>query len=186
MKRGWMIVLLLSLGLNLGLGLGVLRRDGPPPPTPRSRQWDPRDDERAPAMAERFMRKRVGDLSRRLDLDADQQQALTGIYERSGPEVFRHRQQMRDQRRQIRELILAPDPDWADVAAGLQEQVRLQGVLDSLVVRVMFEERQLLTAPQLEQYRQFTSPLGERHGGERPGRGRHGPRGGAPQNRDVP
>lgn len=173
MKRGWMIVLLLSLGLNLGLGLGVVRRDGPPPPAPRTRQWEPHDDERAPAMAERFMRKRVGDLARRLDLDADQQQALTGIYERSGPEVFRHRQEMRDQRQRIRELILAPDADWAEVAAGLQEQVRLQGVLDSLVVRVMFEERQLLTGPQLERYRQFTSPLGER-----PGRGRHGGRGG--------
>jgi Spy/CpxP family protein refolding chaperone len=176
MKRGWMIVLLLSLGLNLGLGLGVLRRDGPPPPAPRERRWEPRDDERAPAMAERFMRKRIGDLARRLDLDADQQHALTAIYERTGPEVFRHRQEMRDQRRQIRELILAPDADWAEVAAGLQEQVRLQAVLDSLVVRVMFEERQLLTGPQLDQYRQFTSPLGERHGGERPGRGRHGTR----------
>lgn len=173
------ILLLLSLGLNLGLGVGVLRQEGAPAP-PRGRQWDPGPEAPAPEMAERFMRRRVGALSRNLDLDADQRRALAEIYERTGPEVFRHRHLMRQQRTAIRELILGPAPDWSHVAAGLREQVRLQAVLDSLVVRVMFEERQLLEDGQLPRYRRFTSPLGESPGGERPGRGRHGGRGDGP------
>lgn len=180
MNRRWMILLLVSLGLNLGLGLGVLRREAALPAPPRERQWDARSDAPAPEMAERFMRRRVNLLTRNLDLDADQQHALAGIYERSGPEVFRHRNLMREQRLAIREQILGPDPDWSVVASGLREQARLQAVLDSLVVRVMFEERRLLDDDQLPRYRRYTSPLGEPPGGARPGRGRHGGRGDGP------
>ena len=31
MKRGWMIVLLLSLGMNVGMGLSLLRPEASPP-----------------------------------------------------------------------------------------------------------------------------------------------------------
>jgi len=179
MKRRWMILLLLSLGLNLGLGLGILLPEDAPPP-PRGRQWDARPEEPAPEMARRFMRRRVNHLSRNLGLDVEQQQALVEIYERSGPEVFRHRALMREQRLAIREQILGPDPDWSQIASGLQQQIRLQSVLDSLVVRVMFEERRLLNDAQVPGYRQYTSPLGEPSGGERPGRGRPGGRGDRP------
>lgn len=181
MKRQWMILLLLlSLGLNLGLVLGVVLRQEAPPPPPRGQRLDPRPEEPAPEMAERFMHRRVNLLSRKLELDAEQRQALVDVYERSGPEVFRQRSLMRKQRLAIRELILGPDPDWSLIAPGLRKQAHLQSVLDSLVVRVMFEERLLLNDAQLPRYRRYTSPLGESPGGDRPGRGRRGGRGDGP------
>ncbi|MEZ4388037.1 MAG: periplasmic heavy metal sensor [Candidatus Krumholzibacteriia bacterium] len=177
MKRVWMLVLLVSLGLTLGLGLGLLRRGTPPAPAPGVGAGGPEADLEAgppPELADRFMRRRIEQMTHDLDLDAAQQAALTEIYQRNGREVFLRRDRLHEGRRRIHDLIAAPGTTWPEVEAVLEGQRRLQSQLDSLVVRVMFEERQLLTQDQLERYREFTGPLGGRRGDEPGDRGRRG------------
>jgi Spy/CpxP family protein refolding chaperone len=175
MKRVWMIVLLVSLGLNLGLGLGVLRREGQPPPP--SGPEKPFEAGAAHEMAEQFMRVRIELLTRELGLDEDQKAAITDIYQRNSHAVFQRRSELWEQRTRIRNLIAEADATWEQAQPALAEQIRLQSELDSLVVRVMFEERQVLTEDQLERYQRFTGPMLGPHRGDRDGRGRRGPRG---------
>ncbi len=172
MKPIWMIVLLVSLGLNVGLGLGVLRREPPPPAPDKPFATGP-----AREMADQFMRVRIDLLTRELDLDDAQQAAIADIYQRNSPEVFQRRSELWEQRKRIRDLIAAADATWEQAQPALAEQIRLQSELDSLVVRVMFEERQVLDDDQFERYQRFTGPMQGPHREERGGRGRRGQRG---------
>jgi len=171
MKRGWLIVLLLSLGLNVGLGVNLLRRDQVPPPLAGER--GPADLEAGPdhAQAERFLRRRLERMAAELGLSAEQRTALWNVHAEAGERIFAQRQAMREARAEMHEDLAAPAPDLARIHSVQRRISALQAELDSLVVEVMVRERAVLTPEQRERYRGFF-PDGPGRGGLERGRGR--------------
>jgi Spy/CpxP family protein refolding chaperone len=189
MRRNWLIVLLLlSVGVNLGLGLGMLRDRGadevqapsPPPPVEHVEGETAGHGDRAA----RLMRGRLDHMARALDLAPVQQESLWALHEGMSERFFAARGRRGDLRRRMHTALTAPDASWERVRALLDEQADLQAELDSLVVRIMFEERRILTPEQLARYHEFVFPFGGREGpgaGRRFGRPGHEGRRGAPR-----
>ncbi|MBD3220751.1 periplasmic heavy metal sensor [bacterium] len=176
MTRTWLIVLLISLGLNLGLAIGLLvdrpaaPADAPPPP--RGERWRHRDTPPR-EMADRLMRRRIEHMTRELDLDEQQRARLWDLHEQRGESIVGRRREQVELRRELHELLMSPQSDWEAVRAVMAEQSRVQAALDSTVVRIMFEERQVLTDEQRARYHEFVFPL--QPGGDGPRGRRQGP-----------
>ena len=154
MKRGWMIVLLLSLGLNVGLGANYLRHRQPPPPPPEAP--GPDDDTERPAASreqvEQYMRHRLDRMAQELDLSDEQQGRLWNLHETVGREVFSRRAAMFEARGRLRE-VYRQDPLDRDLLRTMQRKMSaLQADLDSVVVEILFEERSILTPEQRQNY----------------------------------
>jgi Spy/CpxP family protein refolding chaperone len=156
MKRGWLIVLLLSLGLNLGFGLHLLRvapqpSAGPPLPEREADQ----------AQVERFMQRRLDRMAERLDLTVSQRDALWALHREHGEDVFARRQELQQARSALHELLSAAEPTLPGVHDAQRQISRLQAALDSVVVDVMYRERAILTPQQREAYRGLFPAAGE-------------------------
>ena len=188
MRRNWLIVLLLlSVGVNLGLGLGMLRDrgDGEAPVTPPPPPEHGGGEAAGPAdRAARLMRGRLDHMARALDLAPAQRESLWALHEGMSGRFFDARGRRGELRRRMHAALTAPDASWERVRALLDEQAELQAELDSLVVRIMFEERRIFTPAQLARYHEFVFPFGGREGpgaGRRFGRPGHEGRRGAPR-----
>jgi Spy/CpxP family protein refolding chaperone len=161
MKRGWMIVLLLSLGLNVGLGLNFLR-PAPPPADPEPRPAmaphpHGRPGDRPPG--EQFLRRRLDRMGESLGLSPDQEQALWTLHREAGPEVLSRRQNLQEIRRELHDFYGAGDVDRRQIRAATRRLSAEQAALDSLVVEIMLREREILTPEQRLEYRALV-PLG--------------------------
>jgi Spy/CpxP family protein refolding chaperone len=170
MKRGWLIVLLLSLGLNLGLGLNALRE-----PSPESAPQFREPQEAGPeapidhGQVEHHLKRRIDRMSARLDLSDDQRDSLWRLHLSDGQEIIMRRRELQQARTDLHQLFTLAQPNLADIQAAQHRISSLQASLDSLVVRVMFHERALLTPEQRQAYRGFFPK------GQEGTRGRHGP-----------
>jgi Spy/CpxP family protein refolding chaperone len=169
MKRIWIIVLLLSLGLNLGLGIGLLRGDATEPAPDAPPSWRHREPREGPPgeVARRMLRGRLDHMKRELDLDQQQVDRLWELHRERADEVVGWRRDQLELRSRLNDLLLSPEATWEDVQAVIAEQTRLQARLDSTVVRIMFEERQVLTEEQRARYHEFVFPLQGEPGGRR-------------------
>ncbi len=174
MKRGWLIILLLSLGLNVGLGLSFLRRPALAPSLPS--HGDPHLDRDFPGreQAQAFMRHRLERLTRELDLTQDQQERFWALHLESGDQVMERRTAMFAARRHLHEAYAGPDPDIHQIHRIQREMSAMQAELDSSIVDIMFKERAILTPEQRGKYRVMFPGGREAPGkGRRDGRGRH-------------
>ena len=168
MKRGWLIVLLLSLGLNLGLGLNALRGPLPAPePLPGLQADDGLETTADHAQVERFLRRRLHRMSERLGLSQDQRTALWELHLADGREIIMRRRVLQRAREDLQHLFDAPAPDLVDIQAAQHRISALQASLDSLVAGVVFRERAILTPEQRQAYRGFFGPGHEGHPGRR-------------------
>ena len=184
MKRGWMIVLLLSLGLNVGLGANYLRHRQPPPPPPLPADEHPGDpqERRMPSREQvnAFMRHRLDRMAQDLDLSEQQQEQLWALHETVGREVITRRATMFEARAQLREVYRQEPLDKARMLTLQRGMSALQAELDSVVVEILFQERSVLTPEQRENYGgmfpfgQDRTPRWGSHKGRRDGR--HGAR----------
>lgn len=178
MKRGWLIVLLLSLGLNLGLGLKTWRESSPAAPPPPEPELELPAD---PPQLEHFLGRRLDRMAARLDLSPEQREALWALHLQEGQEIVARRRELHQARRDLQDLLNAASAEESDLQAAQRRISILQTALDSVVVGVMYQERQLLTPEQRQAYRGFFPPAGEAQRGRRdhPG-GQRGPRQGRP------
>ncbi len=186
MKKGWLLLLLISLGLNLGLGMRLVRSGpGNPPPIGNAR-WGgpdgkPRWERPAPGDStawRRVMGRRMDHLARQLDLSPEQ---LDHFREAQGV-TFRRLQAPRRAllraRTQLRDLMAAEKVDRVAVRRAMAELGRRQAVVDSLVAETVVGELQVLDPDQRLRYLDFL-PIAAGHGpGRGPGRAGGGRRGG--------
>ncbi len=165
MKRGWMIILLLSLGLNIGLGLNLLRRPSvAAPPGKAPVAVSPVADEPPDsAQVERFMRRRLDRMSDELSLDDRQRNQLWTLHQDAGREVFGRRRAMANARWQLHEAYAAPESDPVVIHAAVRRIGLTQSDLDSMIVEVMMREREILTPDQRRHYHSLFSFGPERH-----------------------
>ena len=164
MKRGWMIILLLSLGMNVGLGLNLLRRPSPPasPPVPALAPGAA-EDAPDPDQVERFMRHRLDRMSQKLNLDEGQRTALWHLHRDVGSDVFHRRRAMTDARSQLHEAYASTDADPAAIHAAVRRISATQSYLDSTIVEVMLQERAILTPQQRLHYHELFPISPQRH-----------------------
>ncbi|HOX26040.1 MAG TPA: periplasmic heavy metal sensor [Candidatus Krumholzibacteria bacterium] len=153
MKRGWLIVLLLSLGLNVGLGVNLLRRDAGAPPLPDAPEADDAGAQPDRVRVEGFLRRRLDHLSGELGLSAEQQEALWAVHAEAGERVFERRRAMRAARAELHRIFASTEPAPAQFHAAQRRISALQAELDSMVVEIMVKEREILTPEQRQLYR---------------------------------
>lgn len=198
MKKGWLLILLVSLGLNLGLGLRMLqiRREEPPRPGEmmRHRLEDRMEDRMegrlegrpedqggpAHALADSgrwgdFAKQRLQRMAERLDLSPDQITLLSRAQETRGPLLHRNRLQVERIRLSLHEMMQADPVDEARVRAAIADLSRRQTALDSLATEALLQEIQILEPNQRERYLRMLPLQGGRPmaGGGRRGPGRY-------------
>lgn len=183
MKRGWLIVLLLSLGMNLGLGLnaliGTLPDQGADPAEQQDRVLDIPVDR---AGTERFLGRRLERMAARLGLSPEQKEALWEIHLADGRTIVARRRELQQARMALQQLLSESDPGLEEIQAAQHEISVLQASIDSVVVRVMFQERAVLTPEQLPAYRGLFPMTPHGHAGPR---GKHGPHTGGRGGREI-
>lgn len=179
MKRGWLLVLLVSLGLNLGLGYRLWQsgRQEPPAPHPLAHHGpQPGPGEPDGPDAERwgdFARLRLQRMAERLDLRPDQVDRLAEAQEARGGLLHERRMKVEEARRSLHAMMQADPVDEAAVRAVIADLGRRQAAMDSLAAEAMLQELKILDPGQRERYLRLL-PL---QGGRSPGGiGRRGAR----------
>lgn len=161
MKRGWLLLLMLSLGLNAGLliaffsgraasgksdqarvepaGLVCCPGGTPCPPN-------------CPALVDSLSNQRVARIGRFLDLDRSQMDGFTRLRQQNLPEILQIRDEVRGLRRTIHEEYRRPVVDSHEVRRLVSRLAATQGRLDSLASETMLGEAALLSPAQRERY----------------------------------
>jgi hypothetical protein len=186
MRRGWLLLLLLSVGLNLGLGYALLSQrtqaeDTVPGPARGSfeRALVAQDTARIHEMLDRHF-ERVAD---RIGLPPELREDLRRTRRAALPRMWQRRQAVDAARRRLHRAFVAEEIRPDSVALCLRELNAAQAGLDSLVSTLMLEEMRKLSPEQRRAYLehmplQRPGPPGP--GPRDPGRGRRhggGPRG---------
>ncbi len=170
MKRGWLMLLVISLGLNAGLlGAALYDRltDGGRPPAAGERRdraagegRGPReapgeaaaDTSRGRAYWDSLSAQRVGRLVDRLGLTRDEGRALLRLRRASVPLIMELREGVWAARRDLQAAYSADPVDTTRVQSGLRRLALAQARVDSLVARTMLRELALLTPAQRAAY----------------------------------
>jgi Spy/CpxP family protein refolding chaperone len=191
-KSGWLTAaLLLSLGVNIGLvGVGIARRHA------FERYLDrPRLERPVERMAERMSGRMGGRFERpgemladRLDLEGDAREKFLAAHRRIAERTRQARDRIDDLRRELREQVLAPEPDRARVEALLGEIAAQEAEITRAFVEGLLDARAPLDARQLRRYLELLQRFGPPGPGGGPGD--RGPDGGrrrfAPHRPDAP
>jgi len=165
-RRGWFVLLALSLGLNVGLLYTTLadaarRREpvplapfvgAPPRPIDGPPGAEPGLEPHCPALCEPMMRRRLGGLASRLDLDEGQQETLGGILRQAYPQILALRESVAAARRTLQVAYARPMIEPGAIRRLTQEINLAQARLDSLVAETMLREASVLTADQRARY----------------------------------
>lgn len=182
MKKGWLILLVMSLGLNLGFGLRLVRiphPSAPPAVAERSGSGGPRWQRAAPGDStgwRRFMGRRLEHLSMQLGLRPDQIATFQAAQKVNGEIMRQKRRDFLAMRARLRELTTAENIDRQAVRAAMAEMARRQAEMDSLAAETLLNELAVLDPDQRDRYLDFLPAGGARragrgHGGrEQPGR----------------
>ncbi len=164
MKKGWLIVLLLSVGLNLGLGYRLWRGSGPQTDTevtgprggcPPHFIHDRRDSLWQRGMMDRRLRR----MAMALDLRPDQAAAMRRVQQENGELIRRQEREVAGLRHRLRGLLTDPATDSLVVRDLMHEMGRRQAGLDSLVTETIMREMEILDPPQRQAYLRML-PLG--------------------------
>jgi Spy/CpxP family protein refolding chaperone len=169
MKRAWFILLALSLGLNAGLLYVVIaararqaalltefgNRQGRGGPRweegrhPGGRELDP----------EGLTRRHLRRMSKRLDLDEQQRQAIAEVMHDYLPRIVEQRRKLHEIRQKIGLQFAVPALDPMGFRTAVERLNQEQARLDSLVMESMLAEAALLTPEQRSRYAE-TLPWG--------------------------
>ncbi len=174
MKRGWLgVALLLSIGFNLGLiGMQLVRERA-------VERWE---------RGERWSERDIGErLARRLELAGEERERFLVLQRRLGRSVLEARQRVHALRRELRDELIAPEPDRGRIDRLLTEIAAEQSAIDRAFTANVLESRAALGEEAERAYlrfvERFAGAIDPGHGlaPRRPGGGR----GGAPP-RDRP
>ncbi|MHB8079919.1 MAG: Spy/CpxP family protein refolding chaperone [Candidatus Krumholzibacteriia bacterium] len=174
MKRGWLLLLILSLGLNLGLLFRPLL--GPPSSRPPLACLAGEPDTVPPGRphGEHFAERRLDRLVRQLGLDPAQRERLAAI-RRTGLEPMMGRREAVHRARLALLAAYRSDPtDTVAVRTRLAALGAAQARVDSLVAAVMLRELAVLTPAQREAYLEALPWEGEHARGAGRGAARRG------------
>jgi Spy/CpxP family protein refolding chaperone len=155
MKRGWLLLLLLSVGLNIGLGYAVLsgRASGEgsgtrPSRYARNRPYALEDS----ADFQRTMERRFDHLARRLGLSPEVRQELWQSRRATAPHIMAQQRAVREARRRLHEAFSASPAEPDSVRQLLHELGRAQAALDSLVSASLLHDLKLLPPEKRQRY----------------------------------
>jgi len=171
MKKGWMILLLVSLGLNLGLGMRLVRLGHPlalPEVTDGGGPGGPRWERPAPGDStgwRQFMGRRLEHLAARLDLRPDQIVTFQAAQRTTGRDMRQKRHELFEIRARLRNLTSAEAIDRQAVRTAMAEMARRQAEMDSLAAETLLDELEVLDPEQRDRYLDFLPEAGGRRGG---------------------
>ena len=171
MRKGWMILLLVSLGLNLGLGLRLVRLPHPlalPEVTAGGSRSGQRWERPAPGDSmgwRQFMGRRLEHLATRLDLRPDQIATFESAQKTTGRNLRQKRHQLAEIRGRLRDLTAAEAIDRQAVRAAMAEMARRQAEMDSLAAETLLDELEVLDPEQRDRYLDFLPEAGGQRGG---------------------
>lgn len=177
MKKGWLLVLLISLGLNLGLGFRLLGdRGGPGGRDGFRRTKEIRGERGRWAAHDSVARKKM--FTRRLDHMADdlglgpeQREAFGKVHLGTGRLLMRKRVLIGEKWDLLHSLVTEERIDKESIRAAIADLGQEQAVLDSLVAETMLQEMEVLEPDQRARYLEL---LSFQKGGDGRGRGRGG------------
>ena len=177
MKKGWVLILLISLGLNLGLGLRLLGDRGGS--EGRRDSWQNRDfrgargrwaDQDSVARKKMFTR-RMDHIADVLDLDSGQREVFSKVHMKTGRMLMQKRVLIAEKRDLLRSLVTSDSIDQEGIRRAIAELGQEQAVLDSLVAETVLQEMDVLEPGQRSRYLEM---LSFDKGGAGPRRGRGG------------
>ena len=181
MKKGWVLVLLISLGLNLGFGLRLLGdrgepdgrrvfgRDGGIRRTPG--RWADQD-----TTARRMMfTRRMERIAKMLDLRPEQREVFQKVHTETGRMLMQKRVLITQKRDLLHTLVTSDEVDQDRIRHAIAELGQEQAVLDSLVAETVLQEMAVLDSAQRTRYLAMLSFEKDGRVGRR-GRGGPGPR----------
>ncbi len=155
MRRGWLLLLLLSVGLNIGLGYAVLSRRASgegtgtfPARYVRDRTYAPEDT----AAFRHVMQRRFSHVARRLGLSPEVRQELWQSRLATAPHIMAQQRAVREARRRLHEAFSADPVEPDSVRLRLHELGNAQAALDSLVSASLLHDLKLLPPEQRQQY----------------------------------
>ncbi len=145
MKKVMYLLLALSIGLNAGLL--IVQQSEPPRPGP-GRPGPPPDERPGPPRPEVLVRDHLESMTRHLDLDESQQQAIREVLEEHMPALFEMRRRSKEANRRMSEAFAEPgfDPEQFEVLARQASLTR--GRADSLAAVMLIGEAAVLTNEQ--------------------------------------
>ena len=165
MKRGWLMLLVVSLGLNAGLfGAALYERLTRPERATAGgagRGWSrgreawgeaALDTTRGRAYWDSVSAQRVARLVDRLGLTREEGRSLLRLRQESVPRIMRLREGVWAARRQLQAAYSADPIDTTRVRNGLPRLALAQARVDSLVAQTMLDELALLNPDQKAAY----------------------------------
>jgi hypothetical protein len=171
MRRGFVLLLLLSLGLNVGLGYQLVRRGGAGAVEPASNQLSVERapgygssarDRRGPhdfgpalvdsARWEEALQRRLRRLKHTLDLEPATWAALERVQRENAETIRALGARLYDRRLQLRAAVMAADRDPEQIRRTASDLAAAQSRLDSAVVEAVLSELMVLPASQQEHY----------------------------------
>lgn len=156
MRRGWLLLFLLSIGLNLGLGYAVLERRGQP--VKESREFsDRRSRRQGPGRSRgaedaRFMERRLNRLVRYLELDAAQEREFRQAHDSMRPLIDSSRRSVQQARAQLWAAYREPAAQPDSVRRRVRALASAQGRLDSVINETLLRELTVLDPEQRQRY----------------------------------
>ncbi|MBU1948711.1 MAG: periplasmic heavy metal sensor [Candidatus Eisenbacteria bacterium] len=177
MKRGFMILFIISLSLNAGfLGAAVYQKVFAGcasddtfvyPPTDRGvigtgETGSREQPDKRHGPASRWTKKRLNVLSRRLELDSAQKSALQASLAELESAALPAAGALRAERRELRKLMNQPGANAAEIRRLIHRVSQLQSRVDSLAAEGMLREMMVLRPEQRMKYEEAFR--GRRHG----------------------
>ena len=181
MKKGWVLVLLISLGLNLGLGLRLLGDRGGAGGWRDSREnrefrgahgrWADQDS----VARNKMFTRRMDHIADVLDLGPEQREAFRKVHMKTGRMLMQKRVLIAEKRDLLHGLVTGDNIDQEGIRGAIADLGRQQAVLDSLVAETVLQEMDVLEPGQRARYLEMLS-FDKGAGGPRRGRGGRGAR----------
>ncbi len=163
MKKGWVLVLLVSLGLNLGLGLRLLGdRRGPDPRSHsrldrESRRGQGRWAEQDSTARRNMFSRRMDHIADRLELSAEQKEVFRKVHMETGRMLMQKRVLISEKRDLLHTLVTSDEVDQDRIRRAIGELGQEQAVLDSLVAETVLQEMAVLDPDQRARYLEMLS-----------------------------
>lgn len=163
MKKGWVLILLISLGLNLGLGIRLLGERGGPGGRGEirqdrdSRRWKNRWAERDSAARIQMHSRRLDRIGDELKLSPQQRASFGRVHQETGGLLMRQRVLISEKREALRSLVADEGINRESIRAIIAELGQEQAVLDSLVAETMMQELDILEPGQRARYLEMLS-----------------------------
>lgn len=176
MKKGWVLILLISLGLNLGLGIRLLADRGDPGGRGDTRQgrefrgWKNRWADRDSAARRQMHSRRLDRIGDELGLSPQQRESFGRVHQETGRLLMRQRVLISEKREALHSLVANEGINRESIRSIIAELGQEQAVLDSLVAETIMQEMDILEPGQRARYLEMLS-FEQRGTGHRRGHG---------------